>query len=256
VADAEPRPVANAKRRPEKTPPFRALAGILIPPVSAIAKLEIIDGAKVPTSGAVIISPNHINELDPVLVGYALWRLGRAPHFLAKASLFTVPVLGWFLRKTGQVAVERAGTARGSDPLAEGRRLTAEGLAVVVYPEGSLTRQPDLWPMRGKSGAVRLALENNIPLVPVAHWGDHQIMQRYGKKLKLFPRRTVRVKFGDPVDLGAFLGPHPDSATLNEATNRVMLAITELLADLRGETPPERLWNPAEHNQTEIGRFD
>jgi len=248
--------VAKAERRSEKTPVFRLLAAILIPPLRAIARFELVDGDNLPERGAVIVSPNHLNELDPVLVGYALWKLGRPPHFLAKASLFGIPVVGWFLRRTGQVPVERTGAARGSDPLAAGRRLTEEGLAVVVYPEGSLTRQPDLWPMRGKSGAVRLALENGIPLVPVAHWGDQEIMQRYGKKLSLFPRKTVRVKFGSPIDLSAFAGRPLDSATLGEATGLVMLAISDLLAELRGEAAPERLWDPAEHNQTEIGRFD
>jgi len=164
--------------------------------------------------------------------------------------------VGWLLRKAGQVPVERSGAVRGHDPLAAGRRLVDEGLAVVVYPEGSLTRQPDLWPMRGKFGAVRLALENNVPLIPVAHWGDQKIMQRYGKKLSLFPRKPVWVKFGDPVDLSAYAGKQHDSAALAEATTLVMLAITDLLADLREETPPDRLWDPAEHNQTEIGRFD
>lgn len=253
---AESRQGRAPKRRSEKTPFFRIVAGIVIPPMAAIVKLELIDGHNLPKSGAVVVSPNHINELDPVLIGYAMWKLGRPPHFLAKASLFAIPVVGWALRKIGQVPVERSGSVRSNDPLTASRKLSDEGLAVVVYPEGSLTRQPDLWPMRGKFGAVRLAIDNGLPLVPVAHWGDHKVMQPYGKKISLFPRKTVQIKFGAPIDLSAYAGRPLDSAALTAATTSVMLAITALLADLRDEPPPERLWDPAEHNQTETGHFD
>ena len=130
------------------------------------------------------------------------------------------------------------------------------GQMVVVYPEGSLTRDPGLWPMRGKTGAVRIALERGIPIVPVAHWGAQEIMPRYSKRLSLFPRKTVLVKIGDPLDLAQFRGRNLDPATLNEATTLVMAAITQLLEDLRGETAPTKRWNPAEHDQKETGRFE
>jgi 1-acyl-sn-glycerol-3-phosphate acyltransferase len=109
--------------------------------------------------------------------------------------------------------------------------------------------------MRGKSGAVRLALELGIPVVPVAHWGTQNLMARYSKKLNVFPRHTIDVKVGDPVDLSEFAGKPLDNKTLTAATNKVMDAITALLEDLRGEKAPATRWNPAEHNQSETGRF-
>jgi len=127
---------------------------------------------------------------------------------------------------------------------------------VVVYPEGTLTRDPELWPMRGKTGAVRIALEQGIPIVPAAHWGTQHVMERYSKKISFFPRKTISVKIGDPVDLSAFRERSLDTATLNEATAVVMSAITGLLEDLRGEKAPVKRWNPAEHNQKETGRFE
>jgi 1-acyl-sn-glycerol-3-phosphate acyltransferase len=241
--------------RSEKTPIFRVLAGILLPFMYSIARFQVEDGDKLPKSGAFVLSPNHYSEIDPVVVGVFVWRLGRAPRYLAKASLFGVPIVGWFLRKSGQVPVQRAGAVRGSDPLAAANKIVTEGHAVIIYPEGSLTRDPELWPMRGKTGAVRMALEAGIPLIPMAHWGTQLVMPRYGKRISLFPRKTIRAKIGDPVDLSAFAGRKIDNAVLTEATALLMKAIAGLLSELRDEPAPATLWDPSQHNQSEIGRF-
>jgi 1-acyl-sn-glycerol-3-phosphate acyltransferase len=242
--------------RSEKTPVFRLLAFLVVPFMSMIARYRIQDGDKLPKRGAFILAPNHYSEIDPLVVGVVMWKLGRMPHFLAKASIFKIPVVGYLAKVSGQIPVERAGVARGNDPLAAATRIAEQGLAVVVYPEGTLTRDPDLWPMRGKTGAVRMALEANIPIIPLAHWGTQKVMPRYGKKISLFPRKTIDVKIGDPVDLAEFRGRPLDSASLADATGRVMEAITRLTADLRGEEPPAERWDPAKNNQKETGRFD
>ncbi len=243
------------KPRSEKIAVFRFLAGVLIPIFELFIKFVIVDGEKVPKSGAFVLSPNHLTNLDPVIVGRVIWKLGRAPRFLAKSSLFTVPFLGWLLRESGQVPVERTGMVRGSDPLAAGELIAKNGLAVVVYPEGSLTRDPEYWPMRGKYGAVRMALEVGVPLIPVAHWGDQKILPPYSGGFHPFPRTPVTVKFGDPVDLSKFAGKPVDSAMLQEATGLLMQAITDLLGELRGETPRAERWDPVAHGQSEIGKF-
>jgi 1-acyl-sn-glycerol-3-phosphate acyltransferase len=185
-----------------------------------------------------------------------MWKLGRAPRFLAKASLFRVPVVGAVLRGTGQIPVERAGSVRGSQPLKAAHELADKGNAVIIYPEGTLTRDPQIWPMRGKTGAVRMALEQNLPLIPAAHWGTQAVMARYSNKISLFPRKTIKVAFGDPVDLDEFRGKPINSALLTAATELVMADITSLLEGLRGETAPVERWNPSAHNQKETGRFE
>jgi 1-acyl-sn-glycerol-3-phosphate acyltransferase len=240
----------------EKTPIFRLLAAIALPPMTAIAKIELSGVDNVPATGAFVLAPNHYSEIDPLVIGIAMWKVGRMPRYLAKASLFSVPVIGGLLRASGQVPVERAGAARNSDPLAGARQIADQGLAVVIYPEGSLTRDPDLWPMRGKTGAVRTALEQGIPVIPAAHWGTQLVMPRYAKKINVFPRKTVQVRFGPPVDLSAFAGRRLDSATLTEATDVVMDAITVLFEELRGEKAPAERWDPAKHNQKDTGRFE
>ena len=253
AADTVPRPVVP---RSEKTLAFRVMAFVAIPWLTLMVKLRLHDTGHLPKTGPFVLSPNHYSNIDPLIMGWAVWRLGRAPRFLAKASLFRVPVVGFALRRSGQIPVERGGAGRGNQPFAAANSLVEHGRGVIVYPEGTLTRDPDLWPMRGKTGAVRIALENDVPLIPMAHWGTQNIMARYGKKLRLFPPSRVDVIIGDPVDLSAYRGRQIDQQMLGEATELVMREITALLEVLRGERAPATRWDPAANNQKETGRFE
>ena len=253
---ASPRKKSIRRKRSEKTAIFWLLAFLVVPFMSLIARYKIQDGHKLPQSGAFVLAPNHYSEIDPLVVGVVMWKLGRMPRFLTKASIFKIPVLGYLAKVSGQIPVERAGVVRGRDPLAAATKVVDQGLAVVIYPEGSLTRDPDLWPMRGKTGAVRMALDAGVPLIPLSHWGAQKVMPRYGRRISLFPRKTIDIKIGDPVDLSEFRGRPLDTATLSEATDKVMAAITALTAELRSEIPPAQRWDPAKNNQKETGRFD
>jgi 1-acyl-sn-glycerol-3-phosphate acyltransferase len=251
MGDAAPRP----RRGREKTFGWRVIAALLIPLLLCLARFRIRDGQKLPREGAFVLAPNHYTNLDPVTTGYIVWKLGRVPRFLAKASVFRVPIVGRILKATGQIPVERQGSGRTGQPLAAAGDLVKDGLAVIVYPEGTLTREPELWPMRGKSGAVRMALEHGVPLIPMAHWGVQQIMPRYSKKISLFPRKTVEAIVGDPVDLSPWRGQPITHELLAEATEAVMTEVTRLLEQLRGETAPLERWDPSAHGQAETGRF-
>jgi 1-acyl-sn-glycerol-3-phosphate acyltransferase len=246
---------ASLPKKSEKTAIWRFLAVLVIPLMGALSKITILDGEKAPASGAFILAPNHYSEIDPLVIGVAMWKVGRMPRFLAKASLFRIPLLGAILRASRQVPVERSGTVRSADPLAAARQITEHGLAVIIYPEGTLTRDPDYWPMRGKFGAVRMALDAGIPIIPVAHWGTQLVLPRYGK-LSLFPRKKIVVKYGDAVDLSAYRGRPVNTQLLSAATNVVMNDITALLEELRGETAPTTRWDPAGMHQSETGHFD
>ncbi|WP_336645370.1 lysophospholipid acyltransferase family protein [Microbacterium sp. USHLN186] len=246
---------ASERSRPSL---FWPLAVIVIPLVSLLAKITVADAHKLPRKGPFVLAPNHYSEFDPLIVAIAVYRTGRLPRFMAKDSLFRVPVLGWVLRRTGMIPVARTSSASAAkQTLAASRELVENDRGVIVYPEGTLTRDPQMWPMRGKSGAVRLALTADIPLIPVAHWGTQAIMARYQKGLSLWPlRKPVRVVFGDPVDLSDLRGRAGEPGVLAEATERLMAAITALLEQLRDEKAPAKRWNPAEHGQKETGRLD
>ena len=250
----------RSRQSPEKRRPsvFWLLASLVLPIWSLMVRYRFTPASKLPATGPYILAPNHYSEIDPVAVGGAVWHLGRLPRFMAKASLFKVPGVGWLLQASGQIPVDRAGgTRNGAKASAMGAagEVIERDAGVIVYPEGSLTRDPDLWPMRGKSGAVRLALESGIPLIPVAHWGTQHLMPRYGKRIRPFPRKTIEVSVGEPVDLSAFAGKPVDQKTVAQATELLMTKITELLADLRDETPPQERWDPSKHHQSETGRF-
>lgn len=255
----EQRRLAKASRSAETTGLWRFVGGTLEPLLRVLIRFEIRNPEKLPGSGAYVITPNHYSNLDPLTTGYLVYVMGRIPRFLAKASLFKKGPLGAILRGTGQIPVARAGAAASAAerqaPLAAAANLVDDGLAVIIYPEGTLTREPDLWPMRGKTGAVRTALEHDIPVIPMAHWGVQEIMPRYSSKLRLFPRKTVHALVGDPVDLDRFRGKPLEAAVLSEATEAVMVEITRLLEQLRGETAPAERWDPAKKGQTETGRF-
>lgn len=248
-------PQSRAPRESRKPSIFWLLAAIALPTMNASIKFTFHNAQKLPAEGAVVLAPNHYSEIDPLVIGVAVYKQGRLPRFLAKASLFSVPGIGALLRWSGQIPVERAGGS-GHQALRSAEALAASGRLVVVYPEGSLTRDPDLWPMRGKTGAVRIALEQQIPIIPVAHWGTQALMPRYGKKLVLFRRKPIHVAFGDPVDLSEFAGKPLETAVLAEATSRVMDSISALLGELRDEPVPAERWDPATHKQSETGRFD
>jgi 1-acyl-sn-glycerol-3-phosphate acyltransferase len=231
---------------------FVIVAGIVRPTMNLLMNKKWEGLEKLP-AGGFIAAPNHCTEIDPLVVGHMLYNQKRMPHFLAKGGLFKVPVLGAVLRSTKQIPVERS-TAGANHSLQLAKEVVDEGGAIVIYPEGTLTRDPDLWPMKGHTGAARMALESGIPVVPMAHWGAHHVFPRYAKRFHLFPRRTSRLLVGDPVDLSAFAGRPLDKATLTAATAVIMDAVTALLATLRSEQPPAERWDPAAHNQTKHGR--
>jgi 1-acyl-sn-glycerol-3-phosphate acyltransferase len=129
-------------------------------------------------------------------------------------------------------------TADASSAVRDALAALAAGDCVVVYPEGTITRDPDLWPMSAKTGAVRLALMSGTPLVPMVQWGAHEVMGPYRKELKLLPRKTMRIRFGAPLDLSDLQGRPVDAATLAVASDRLMDAITAMLAEIRQQEPP------------------
>ncbi|EMY32628.1 1-acyl-sn-glycerol-3-phosphate acyltransferase [Arthrobacter crystallopoietes BAB-32] len=230
-----------------------AVAALVRPVLNLVLGREWSGGGNLPKDQGFIVCPNHNTEIDPLVVGHYIYNHGHIPHFLAKASLFRIPVVGAVLQASRQIPVERS-SAGANKSLEAAREVMADGGAVLIYPEGTLTRDPDLWPMRGRTGAARLALQTGAPVVPVAHWGANALFPRYARKLRLFPRKTARVIAGPPVDLSEFHGLPVTKTVLEAATDKIMDAITELLAELRNEEPPARRWDPAQRGQSATGR--
>ncbi|AEE46580.1 lysophospholipid acyltransferase family protein [Cellulomonas fimi] len=216
---------------------YRVVARILRPPLLAVTRRDWHGVEHLPTDRGFIVASNHMTNIDPLTFAHFLWDNGFVPKILAKASLFRVPVVGKVLLATGQIPVHR-NTAAAGESLQAAVRAVADGDCVAVFPEGTLTRDPDLWPMVGKTGVARLALTTQAPVIPVAQWGPQNLLGRYKKLLKPIPRKKITIVAGPPVVLDDLYGRPQDNATLREATERVMAAITALLEDARGEQAP------------------
>jgi len=190
-----------------------------------------------PATGGVLVVANHISHLDPVYTALQVHRARRVPRFLAKHSLWKVPMLGRVLRSTAQIPVYRE-TVDAQESLRAGTAALDEGKVVVIYPEGTITRDPLGWPMVARTGVARLALTTDVPVVPTVHWGTREVLDGYNKKFRPLPRTTVTVRCGPPVDLSAYRGRPADAALLREVTDLLMTRVRELLAQVRGEPAP------------------
>ncbi|MCT9931425.1 1-acyl-sn-glycerol-3-phosphate acyltransferase [Planotetraspora sp. A-T 1434] len=235
-----------AGRKRAGRPPrlWELLAVVIVKPLSLfLIKRRWRGGEQVPRKGGLIIAANHLSWSDPVLLSHFLYNNGRWPVILAKAGLFKVPFLGHVIAKLQAVPVARGSTeATQSLKIAEQR--LRDGACVLFYPEGTITRDPDMWPMIGKTGAARLALATGVPVIPVAHWGAQELLPYGEKKPRLFPRKRFRVQAGPPVDLSKYAGLPMRGSVLREATADIMAAITAQLAEIRDEKAPEVPYDP------------
>ncbi|MFC5666940.1 lysophospholipid acyltransferase family protein [Kitasatospora misakiensis] len=227
-------------------------AAVLVKPVNtALVKPDWRGWEHLPKEGGFIAAVNHNSIIDPVVYAHWQYNSGRPPRILGKSSLFSIPFIGFMLRKTGQIPVFREST-----DAAQAFRAAIDavngGQCVQFYPEGTLTRDPNLWPMTGKSGVARVALMTGAPVIPVAHWGAHEIIPPYGRggsgrsRFNLFPRHRVTVAAGPAVDLSRYQGQELTSQVLRDATEDIMTAITAVLAGIREEEPPAERYDMRE----------
>lgn len=241
------------------TPTYWGAVVTLWPTLMAITKrdwrgVENLQRWYPPTDG-IVVAANHLSWFDPLPLCHVLWDNGRPPRILVKDSLFRAPVLKRVLTGTGQIPVARS-TEDAAKAVAAAVDAVADGEAVVLYPEGTITRDPDLWPMSGRTGAARIALMSGAPVIPVAQWGAQHVMRPYRKEFRVLPRKTMHFAIGEPVDLDDLRTRPIDAEVLEAATSRILDDITGLLAELRQQQPPtERLdfqaWKSATDNHRE-----
>jgi 1-acyl-sn-glycerol-3-phosphate acyltransferase len=245
--------VARASRRnPRPGAAFKFIEAICRPLLVVLVKRDWRGMQNVPREGGVIVVANHYSFFDPISVGHFLVAAGRTPRFLAKAGVFKQPVLGKLFRAAGQIPVyrdSREAALAFKDALAAVER----GETIIVYPEGSMTKEPNLWPMVGKTGAARMALRTGAPVLPIAQWGAQEVFAHYSTKPDFFPRKTLKVTAGPPIDLRAEFGPELTSEALRKATEHIMDVITGMLAELRGEEPPAERFDPDAAKRPEPG---
>jgi 1-acyl-sn-glycerol-3-phosphate acyltransferase len=221
---------------------YRLAAIILRRPLMVLTRRDWSGAEHLGSTGAVVVV-NHVSYFDPLAFAHFLYDNGRLPRFLAKAGLFRVFFVGSVLRGAKQIPVYRD-TVDAASAYSAAVEAVNNGELVAIYPEATLTRDPDLWPMVGKTGAARVALATGAPVIPVAQWGPQDVLAPYTKKVHLFPRRTMHLKAGPPVDLSEFAGRPVDTPLLHEVTEKIMASITQLLEEIRGEKAPAVRFDP------------
>ena len=157
-----------------------------------------------PRTGGVILAPNHLSYADwPTVALFSDAYGHRFPVFMIKSGIFEVRFIGNLLSKVGELPVYR-GRGDAGLVLKQAEEALRAGACVIVYPEGTATRDPDLWPMVGKTGAARLALTTGAPVIPIAHWGAQDILPYGSKKPTTVPaqdRADGRRAAGRPVQV-------------------------------------------------------
>jgi 1-acyl-sn-glycerol-3-phosphate acyltransferase len=212
---------------------------VLWPFVMVFCRSSWHGGRHIPRTGPALIASNHVSFADPVTVTAFVLAHGRIPRYLAKAGLWRIPVVRSVLAGGRHIPVHR-GTSKATDAYRDAVTAVEGGECVLVFPEGTFTADPDGWPSvkQAKSGIARLALATGAPVIPIGHWGTQFVLPRKAKLPRLLPRKAVAIRTGPPVDLSGLLGAEPTREVVDEATKRIMAAITEQLELARGEQAP------------------
>jgi 1-acyl-sn-glycerol-3-phosphate acyltransferase len=218
---------------------------ILRPTIRALMKFDWHGQEHfLPDGQGMILAANHLSYADVLAVSLFSDNAGRYPVFLAKSTLFKIKVLGPIITKLGQLPVYR-GQASAALVLRDAETGLKNGACVIFYPEGTVTRDPEKWPMHAKTGVARLALATGVPVIPVGHWGAQDILPYGSFKPHVIPRKTVHMIAGPPVDLSEFAGKPLDTPTLRAATDKIMTDVAALVGKVRGEVPPAEPFHPA-----------
>lgn len=238
-----------ARRIPLRSPSsllYRSVAALIRGALRLVTRKDWHGQDDMPAEGGFIAVSNHVTYADPLTLAHFLYNSGYPPHFLGKSSLFSVPLIGMILRKTDQIPVHR-GTVQAKDAVDTGMKVLRAGDVIGIFPEGTLTRDPDLWPMVARTGAARMALETGVPVIPVAQWGAHKLLGHYSKRLHPLPRKVVTVKAGPPIDLDDLRGQPIDNEKLREASTRIMDTLTAMVEEMRGEKAPAERYDMRKH---------
>lgn len=205
-------------------------------------RLDVRGVEHVPATGGVVVTFNHHSYADFAMCGWAVYRQrGRAVRFLAKRELFERPVLGWLLRSAGQVPVERESRGSRTEAFQHAVAALRGGEIIAVAPEQTISRSFELLPFT--HGAVRMAREAGVPIVPSVNWGTQRWATKGRPVRWLAFGLPVLIRYGEPI----VVGPDED---LDAATDRLQATMAELLDEVQraypvSPEPGDDWWLPA-----------
>ena len=190
----------------------------------------------IPSEGPALLAVNHISFLDPFAAAYVVDLAKRRPRFLAKAELFEDKRIAWIIRGAKQIPVHR-GTPDAPMALDQAIEALRQGEVIVIFPEGTITNDPDLNPMAAKTGVARLALATGAPVIPAALWGTANVWPKGFAKRWWPPKQDICVRIGDPLSVHGDPGSPED---WQRVSGEVMDEIRRLVASLRPAVPDRR----------------
>jgi 1-acyl-sn-glycerol-3-phosphate acyltransferase len=200
-------------------------------------RVDIQGAEHLPRHGGVVIAANHTSFWDFFTSGWLPYRSWRRPvRILAKASLFSAPVFGWFMRRAEHIPVHR-GAGRGA--LTSAIAALEDGELVLVLPEQTISPSLELLPF--KPGAARMAAAAGVPLVPTVSWGSHRF-HTSGRRARWCWRLPVTVRYGEPLYPGP--GDDPEQVT-EELRRRIATLLDEVQRSYPDGTPAGAWWVPA-----------
>ncbi|MGW0892258.1 lysophospholipid acyltransferase family protein [Saccharopolyspora sp. NPDC002578] len=248
---AEPASLKRSRKRTKERPPtlmgrfWLRLAAVVFYPLTALLSRVRVHGLEnIPATGPALLVLNHVSHLDPLYDAVTVHRAARVPRFMAKNTLWNVPVLRNVLNGVEQIPVFRQ-TADARKSLEAAHDALEAGKIVIIYPDGTVTKDPEGWPMSPKPGVARLAVEHDVPIVPAARWGTRDVYDHYEKKFRPFPRKTVHVRIGEPLDLSEYRDAPADAPVLRTVSELAMSRVRELLGDIREQQPPGEFYSAA-----------
>lgn len=195
----------------------------------------------IPRSGGALLAVNHVSYLDFVLAGYAAQPARRLVRFMAKREVFDHSVAGPVMRSMHHISVDRAD---GVGSLKEAVRYLREGELVGIFPEATISRSFEVKDI--KSGAIRIAAEAGVPLIPVILWGTQRLMTKDHPK-DFSRHKTIAITVGEPL--------HPDGTDPGAQTEQLHAEMSRLLVETiraypADEQPPGSWWLPAAYGGT------
>ncbi|MGI9085020.1 MAG: lysophospholipid acyltransferase family protein [Aeromicrobium sp.] len=198
-------------------------------------RMERHGPGRLPSTGAAVLAINHTAYVDFIYVGVEAYRYDqRQVRFMGKVELSGNPILRWAMRGCGVILVDRAA---GRDSYVTAVEELRRGEVVGIYPEATISRSFELKAF--KSGAARMALEADVPIIPVIVWGAQRIATK-GRPKRLGRTKTpVMVSVGEPITA---------AGTPDELTERLREAMQAMLLDVQDAYGPHGVgedWVPA-----------
>jgi 1-acyl-sn-glycerol-3-phosphate acyltransferase len=200
-------------------------------------RIDMTGTENIPREGGALVAVNHLSFVDYVMAGYPGVKRGRLTRFMAKKEVFDHPIGGPVMRSFHHIAIDRTDGQAGLDTA---RRYLDAGELVGIFPEGTISRSFEIQPL--KTGAVRIAADAGVPLIPVVLWGTQRFLTK-GQRRDFGRHKTVSIEVGPPM--------HPTPAdNANALTADLQQQMEAMLTRLIDAYPPEEQppgswWLPA-----------